>query len=247
MTSVVEVDAGVDADPVTLSDIAARLGRTRSLVGSWFDRGQMPPAAWPATAGVRAQNLWNWPDVQAWLQSTGRLDPGHAMVETRSRARGARGVRTPEGVPLRALDDGQLQAELVAAVGRGDRRAVDTIRRIYTQRGLPEPEGIDRPHNPDTPPLQMDQVLDALAALGAVGRTDAVDKWAVQSWLHDRGHLDGHVPRSRTQAVDAWLRRAVDRNLVKVRTIGGPEGGNRYWLRSIRPPGQIDPPGRIGG
>jgi hypothetical protein len=42
--------------------------------------------------------------------------------------------------------------------------------------------------------------------------------------------LDGHVPRSRTQAVDAWLRRAVDRGLVKVRTIGGPEGGNRYWL-----------------
>lgn len=57
------------ADPVGQKDIAERLGVKRQTVGQWIQRGvfDLPPM-WI----VSGDPVWNWADVQAWADETGR-------------------------------------------------------------------------------------------------------------------------------------------------------------------------------
>lgn len=57
------------ADPVTLAEIADRLGLHRQTPKQWRLRKEFPEPKWhPAGAP-----LWEWNDVLKWLRKTGRL------------------------------------------------------------------------------------------------------------------------------------------------------------------------------
>lgn len=57
------------ADPVTLAEIADRLGVARQTAKQWRLRKVLPPPKWtPAGAP-----LWEWADVRRWAIKTGRL------------------------------------------------------------------------------------------------------------------------------------------------------------------------------
>lgn len=58
------------ADPVGATEIASRAGVKRDTVEEWRRRHpDFPPRRW--TVGGRP--AWDWPDVAAWLQRTGRM------------------------------------------------------------------------------------------------------------------------------------------------------------------------------
>lgn len=57
-----------DCEPVGISEVAERLGVKRPTVDIWRQRGVMPEPRW--TVGGRP--AWNWPDVLAWAEETGR-------------------------------------------------------------------------------------------------------------------------------------------------------------------------------
>lgn len=59
----------VNADPVGVGDIAQRLGVARVTVDAWRKRGRLPEPRWR----VGGRPAWNWPDVAAWAEATGRL------------------------------------------------------------------------------------------------------------------------------------------------------------------------------
>jgi hypothetical protein len=60
----------VSCDPVGSHEICTRLGVARNTVNVWrqrhlgFPEPQWTVSGWPA---------WDWPDVQAWAEQTGRL------------------------------------------------------------------------------------------------------------------------------------------------------------------------------
>ena len=57
-------------DPVGTVEIAARLNVTRKAVDAWRNRNLgFPDPRW--TVGGRP--AWNWPDIEAWARTTGRL------------------------------------------------------------------------------------------------------------------------------------------------------------------------------
>ncbi|MGZ6836791.1 MAG: helix-turn-helix transcriptional regulator [Blastococcus sp.] len=58
----------MDADPVGIPEIAARLGVKRATVDIWRTRQLLPEPRW--TVGGRP--AWNWPDVLEWARQTGR-------------------------------------------------------------------------------------------------------------------------------------------------------------------------------
>lgn len=58
------------ADPVGATEIAKRAGVKRSTVDIWRWRQlEFPEPRWIVGGGRPA---WNWPDVAAWLEATGR-------------------------------------------------------------------------------------------------------------------------------------------------------------------------------
>lgn len=61
------------ADPVGVTEIAARLNVKRGTVDAWRLRPwvQFPEARW----SVGGRPAWDWSDVAAWAQATGRVIP----------------------------------------------------------------------------------------------------------------------------------------------------------------------------
>ena len=66
----IEVIRIADAGLVSISDIAARTGRTRESVRLLFE-GKRGPGGFPApvTDPRRRHRLWNWPEVDRWFES----------------------------------------------------------------------------------------------------------------------------------------------------------------------------------
>jgi hypothetical protein len=56
-------------DPVGLAEIADRLGVKRQTAAVWRTRKVLPEPSWT----VSGAPAWNWPDIEAWARSTGRL------------------------------------------------------------------------------------------------------------------------------------------------------------------------------
>ena len=56
-------------EPVGAVEIAARLGVVRSTVDQWQQRKLLPLPRW--TVGGRP--AWDWADIHAWAEATGRL------------------------------------------------------------------------------------------------------------------------------------------------------------------------------
>lgn len=56
-------------DPVGPLDIAKRLNVQRDTVIQWKVRGLLPLPQWT----VSGNPVWNWPDIEAWAKSTGRV------------------------------------------------------------------------------------------------------------------------------------------------------------------------------
>lgn len=55
--------------PVGAAEIATRLGVKPPTVHTWRQRGVMPAPRWT----VSGQPAWDWTEIEAWAQRTGRL------------------------------------------------------------------------------------------------------------------------------------------------------------------------------
>ncbi len=61
----------VDAENlVGTAEIAERLGISYRLVHNWLNRYEDFPEPLSIIGGLR---VWDWPDIEAWVKSTGRL------------------------------------------------------------------------------------------------------------------------------------------------------------------------------
>ena len=56
-------------DPVGAEDIAERMGVKRQTVAMWRYRELLPEPRWK----VSGLPCWDWPDIEKWAKSTGRL------------------------------------------------------------------------------------------------------------------------------------------------------------------------------
>ncbi len=63
-------------DPVTIGEIAVRLGYSPNVVSKWRHRGILPD---PATellgnsgSSYRPRALWDWADILKWAEESGR-------------------------------------------------------------------------------------------------------------------------------------------------------------------------------
>lgn len=60
----------MQADPVGVKDIAARLGVRDQTVATWKVRGLLPEPRWT----VSGMSVWQWSDIEKWAKKTGRWD-----------------------------------------------------------------------------------------------------------------------------------------------------------------------------
>lgn len=58
-------------EPVGIPEIAERLGVKRATVDTWRVRELLPEPRWV----VGGRPCWDWPDVEAWAERTGRISP----------------------------------------------------------------------------------------------------------------------------------------------------------------------------
>lgn len=63
--------SSMECEPVGAIEIAQRLGVSPDTVYQWRWRQLLPEVRW--TVGGRP--AWNWPDIQAWAEDTGRWPP----------------------------------------------------------------------------------------------------------------------------------------------------------------------------
>lgn len=57
------------ADPVSLAEIAQRLGVQHNTAQVWNKRGRLPPPTWRLAIGP----VWDWSVIWTWAKRTGRL------------------------------------------------------------------------------------------------------------------------------------------------------------------------------
>ena len=60
------------SEPVGVAEIADRLGVQPETVAMWRYRGRLPQPRW----WVSRQPAWEWADILAWADRTGRLRGG---------------------------------------------------------------------------------------------------------------------------------------------------------------------------
>lgn len=64
--------SSMEVEPVGLVEIAQRLNVQRNTAKVWHARGLLPAHRWT----VSGNPAWNWPEVKAWAQQTGRMSKG---------------------------------------------------------------------------------------------------------------------------------------------------------------------------
>jgi hypothetical protein len=83
---VIELTTRVGRQLVGLTEIAQRAGTQKQAVSMWQSRHEDFPEP---IAVLRTGQVWWWPEVQAWLQKTGRRFDAHLSVEEVNRASGS--------------------------------------------------------------------------------------------------------------------------------------------------------------